>query len=82
MKDKEVPKGVEDRAVCTLPDYLSVCKSKIKGAGDGVWLDGKAMAKNLVFGPYDGKITGPEIGMTSGYAWQVSGLKSYFPPEI
>ncbi|XP_078584714.1 histone-lysine N-methyltransferase PRDM9-like [Branchiostoma floridae x Branchiostoma japonicum] len=72
VKDKEVPKGVEDRAVCTLPDYLSVCKSKIKGAGDGVWLDGKAMAKNLVFGPYDGKITGPEIGMTSGYAWQIS----------
>ncbi|XP_078575284.1 histone-lysine N-methyltransferase PRDM9-like [Branchiostoma floridae x Branchiostoma japonicum] len=72
VKDKEVPKGVENRAVCTLPDYLSVCPSKIKGAGDGVWLDGKAMPKNFVFGPYDGKITGPEIGMTSGYAWQIS----------
>ncbi|XP_078575263.1 uncharacterized protein LOC144861315 [Branchiostoma floridae x Branchiostoma japonicum] len=72
VKDKEVPKGVENRAVHTLPDYLSVCPSKIKGAGDGVWLDGKAMPKNFVFGPYDGKITGPEIGMTSGYAWQIS----------
>ncbi|CAH1256600.1 PRDM9 [Branchiostoma lanceolatum] len=72
VKDKEVPKGEENRAVRTLPDYLSVCPSKIKGAGDGVWLDGKAMHKNLVFGPYDGKISGPEIGMTSGYAWQIS----------
>ncbi|CAH1256676.1 PRDM9 [Branchiostoma lanceolatum] len=72
VKDKEVPKGEPNRAVRTLPDYLSVCPSKIKGAGDGVWLDGKTMQKNLVFGPYDGKISGPEIGMTSGYAWQIS----------
>ncbi|XP_066275157.1 histone-lysine N-methyltransferase PRDM9-like [Branchiostoma lanceolatum] len=72
VKDKEVPKGEENRAVRTLPDFLSVCPSKIKGAGDGVWLDGKAMPKSLVFGPYDGKISGPEIGMTSGYAWQIS----------
>ncbi|KAI8512814.1 Histone-lysine N-methyltransferase prdm9 [Branchiostoma belcheri] len=72
VKDKVVPKGEPNRAVHTLPDYLSVCPSKIKGAGDGVWLDGQAMPKNLVFGPYDGKITGPEIGMTSGYAWQIS----------
>ncbi|XP_078661837.1 histone-lysine N-methyltransferase PRDM9-like [Branchiostoma floridae x Branchiostoma belcheri] len=55
VKDKVVPKGEPNRAVHTLPDYLSVCPSKIKGAGDGVWLDGQAMAKNLVFGPYDGK---------------------------
>ncbi|XP_019646360.1 PREDICTED: histone-lysine N-methyltransferase PRDM9-like [Branchiostoma belcheri] len=72
VKDKVVPKGEPNRAVHTLPDYLSVCPSKIKGAGDGVWLDGQAMPKNLVFGPYDGKITGPEIGLTSGYAWQIS----------
>ncbi|XP_066275163.1 histone-lysine N-methyltransferase PRDM9-like [Branchiostoma lanceolatum] len=72
VKDKEVPKGEHNRAARTLPDFLSVCPSKIKGAGDGVWLDGKTMQKNLVFGPYDGKISGPEIGMTSGYAWQIS----------
>ncbi|XP_066275170.1 histone-lysine N-methyltransferase PRDM9-like [Branchiostoma lanceolatum] len=72
VKDKEVPKGEPNRAARTLPDFLSVCPSKIKGAGDGVWLDGKTMHKNLVFGPYDGKISGPEIGMTSGYAWQIS----------
>ncbi|XP_078667162.1 histone-lysine N-methyltransferase PRDM9-like [Branchiostoma floridae x Branchiostoma belcheri] len=72
VKDKVVPKGEPNRAARTLPDHLSVRPSKIRGAGDGVWLDGQAMAKNLVFGPYDGKITGPEIGLTTGYAWQIS----------
>ncbi|XP_019622237.1 PREDICTED: histone-lysine N-methyltransferase PRDM9-like [Branchiostoma belcheri] len=72
VKDKQVPKGEPNRAARTLPDHLSVRPSKIRGAGDGVWLDGQAMAKNLVFGPYDGKITGPEIGLTTGYAWQIS----------
>ncbi|KAI8503104.1 Histone-lysine N-methyltransferase prdm9 [Branchiostoma belcheri] len=72
VKDKQIPKGEPNRAARTLPDNLSVRPSKIRGAGDGVWLDGQAMAKNLVFGPYDGKITGPEIGLTTGYAWQIS----------
>lgn len=66
--------SVEERARLTVPWPLYVAKSKIPGAGEGVWTSA-SLPKGLVFGPYEGQILRAQRNSRvadSGYAWHVS----------
>ena len=61
----------ETRATETLPDGLSVRKSKIPDAGLGVWSN-KLIPNRSRFGPYEGEIIrNADKAHSTGYAWQV-----------
>nr|XP_027212662.1 histone-lysine N-methyltransferase PRDM9-like [Penaeus vannamei] len=64
----------KDRARLTTPWPLTVCDSKVKGAGKGVWTNAHLPA-HLVFGPYEGRVLSghPEAGKESGYGWKIRG---------
>ncbi|XP_050685878.1 uncharacterized protein LOC126980244 isoform X2 [Eriocheir sinensis] len=65
--------SVEERARLTAPWPLYVAKSKIPGAGEGVWTSAK-LPRGLVFGPYEGKILKVNQNSKvadSGYAWHL-----------
>ncbi|XP_042884424.1 histone-lysine N-methyltransferase PRDM9-like isoform X3 [Penaeus japonicus] len=61
-----------DRARLTAPWPLSICESKVKGAGKGVWTNAQ-LPSHLVFGPYEGRVLSrhPEVGKESGYGWKI-----------
>ncbi|XP_014673458.1 PREDICTED: histone-lysine N-methyltransferase PRDM9-like [Priapulus caudatus] len=72
IPDKKVDDTVYNprRAEQTLPDGLSLWRSKITGAGQGIWTD-MVVRKGSMFGPYKGeirKITQNEAHV-SGYCW-------------
>ncbi|ROT76321.1 hypothetical protein C7M84_005090 [Penaeus vannamei] len=75
-EDKEVVRdgSEKDRARLTTPWPLTVCDSKVKGAGKGVWTNAHLPA-HLVFGPYEGRVLSghPEAGKESGYGWKIRG---------
>ncbi|ROT76323.1 histone-lysine N-methyltransferase PRDM9-like [Penaeus vannamei] len=74
--DEEVVRdgSEKDRARLTTPWPLTVCDSKVKGAGKGVWTNAHLPA-HLVFGPYEGRVLSghPEAGKESGYGWKIRG---------
>ncbi|XP_069195665.1 uncharacterized protein [Procambarus clarkii] len=65
--------SVQDRARLTTPWPLSICPSKLKDAGLGVWTNAE-LTPRLVFGPYEGRIlNNVQEGHESGYGWQLRG---------
>ncbi|CAJ0952587.1 unnamed protein product, partial [Mesorhabditis belari] len=62
-------RGSDAKATC--PPYLKIKKSKIPGAGQGVFAK-EHLAKNLVFGPYEGEIHfNRRRSDRSSYSWEV-----------
>lgn len=65
---------VEDRAMLTLPWFLSVSQSKIDGAGLGVFTSTKVCCC-LIFGPYQGAMVVKSVNCKeSGYGWQIKNI--------
>nr|XP_022308109.1 zinc finger protein 626-like [Crassostrea virginica] len=78
--DTKQPQGITDRARKTLPPGLSVRKSSIPDAGEGVFAE-QFIPKRTQFGPYEGEITdNHEEAHETGYAWQIykHGQPSHF----
>ncbi|XP_071552552.1 uncharacterized protein [Panulirus ornatus] len=63
--------SVKDRARITAPWPLYVEKSKVIGAGDGIWTSA-TLPKGLVFGPCEGHIIKGNQKI-SGYGWKIHG---------
>ncbi|KAL7645488.1 UNVERIFIED_CONTAM: hypothetical protein RMT77_003874 [Armadillidium vulgare] len=62
----------KDRARCTMPWPFVLKESIISGAHLGVWTSVK-IPKNLVFGPYEGKIISvTSLTSRSSYSWMIS----------
>nr|XP_022303385.1 putative zinc finger protein 66 [Crassostrea virginica]XP_022303386.1 putative zinc finger protein 66 [Crassostrea virginica] len=80
VNDTKQPLGVTDRARKTLPQGLSIRKSSIPNAGEGVFAE-QFIPKRTQFGPYEGEITdNQEEAHETGYAWQIykHGRPSHF----
>ncbi|XP_054282047.1 DNA ligase 1-like [Macrosteles quadrilineatus] len=67
--DKDIPvTGDRERAVETTPDMLKIGKSKIPGAGSGVWTI-LGLPPHVRFGPYQGDNTSEPDPL--GYSWAI-----------
>ncbi|XP_052228058.1 histone-lysine N-methyltransferase PRDM9-like isoform X6 [Dreissena polymorpha] len=80
IQDKEVVSGDPLKADNTLPDGLEIKKSKIVGAGLGVFSK-MGLESRIMFGPYGGDIiTDSQAAHKSGYCWQIytEGKPSHF----
>lgn len=77
IPDTPVSLGIPDRARLTLPPGLKVQKSRISGAGLGVFNTGDTVSVGVHFGPYQGDSVNCEEAMNSGYSWVVSHFPYY-----
>jgi hypothetical protein len=68
-----VQKNGNNVAIRSLPEGLKIQKSSIPKAGLGIWTgEDVSLAKDMVFGPYEGvKLYTEREAHSSGYAWQV-----------
>ncbi|XP_045622863.2 uncharacterized protein [Procambarus clarkii] len=63
--------SVKERARLTAPWPITIAKSQITGAGEGVWTSA-TLPEGLLFGPCEGQIIKKQQKM-SGYGWEIRG---------
>ncbi|KAG5854927.1 hypothetical protein ANANG_G00043210 [Anguilla anguilla] len=76
--DSPTPLGVPQRALLTLPPGLMVGRSRIPGAGLGVFNQGQLVPVGMHFGPFEGEVTSREKAIESSYSWAICRKKNQY----